>query len=74
MGGWGEVPGQLPSEEKCSAVRIGVLIKVKVSFRVGGGGENQTTVPEENSPSVRVIVWTRVSFGVGGNFPLWQLS
>ena len=52
-------------------VRIGVLVKVKVSFRVGGGGpENQTIVPEENSPSVRVIVWTRISFGVRGQFSL----
>ena len=60
----------MPSEEKCFAVRIGVLVKVKVSFEVtGGAGGNQTIVPEEHRPSVRVMVWTRLSFGVG-----WQFS
>ena len=29
---------------------------------------NQTTAPEENCPPVRVWVWVRVSFGVGGQF------
>ena len=31
-------------------------------------GSNQTISPEENSPPVRVRVWVRVSFGVGGQF------
>ena len=54
-------------------VKIGVRVKVRASFRVGG---NQTIAPEENSPPpVRVRVWVTVSFGVGGgNFPRRQLS
>ena len=56
-----------------SLVRVGVWVKVKVSFIVGRGG-NQTVVLEKNCPSVKVRVWLRVSFGVGGNFPREQLS
>ena len=54
-------------------VKIGVRVKVRASFRVGG---NQTIAPEENSPPpVRGRVWVTVSFGVGGsNFPRRQLS
>ena len=45
---------------------VRVCVKVKFSFRVGG---NHTIAPEENCPLVRVRVWLRVSYGVGGNFP-----
>ena len=41
------VSGQLPPEENCPAVRIGVWIKVKVSFRVGGKPDN---CPREKQP------------------------
>ena len=58
--------GQLAPEENCPPVRIGIWVKVRVSFRVGG---KQTTAPEENFPPVRVRFWLRVSFGVGGLFP-----
>ena len=61
----GTVSGQFPLKENCLPVRVGVLVKVRVSFRVGG---NQTIAPEENCPPVRVRVWLRVSFGVGGQF------
>ena len=52
-------------------VRVGVCVKVRISFRVGG---NQTIAPEDNCSPVRVRVWVRVSFGVGSNFPRVQLS
>ena len=55
------------SRGKLSPVRVGVWVKARVSFRVGGGGGgNQAIAPEENSPRVRVRVWLRVSFRVGG--------
>ena len=50
---------------KLSPARVGDWVKVRVSFRVGGGGGNQAIAPEENSPRVRVRVWLRVSFRVG---------
>ena len=53
----------MPPEENCPPVRIGVWVKVRVIFRIGG---NQTFAPEEKSPLVRVSFWVRVSFGVGG--------
>ena len=56
-------------------VRVGVWAKVRVNFRVGG--QRQVNVlgklpvrkitPPPNP--IRVRVWVRVSFGVGGNFP-----
>ena len=64
--------GQLPSRGNLPPVRVGVWVKVRVSFRVGG---NQTIVPEKSCLPVRVRIWLRVSFGVGGaNFPRRQLS
>ena len=53
----------MPCEENCPPVRVGVLVKVRVSFRVGG---NQTIVPEENCPLVWVRILVTVSFGTGG--------
>ena len=58
-----KVSGQLPPEENCPPVRVGVLVKVRVIFRVGS---NQTNVPEENCPLVRVRVRVWVSSGGGG--------
>ena len=60
------ISGQLPPEENCPPVRVGVLVKARVIFRVGGG--NETSVPEENCLLVRVRVWVRASFGAGGQF------
>ena len=34
------VSRQLPPEENCSPVRLGVWAKVRVSFRVGGQPDN----------------------------------
>ena len=46
-------------------VRVGVLVKVRISFRVGA---DQTITSEKNYPPVRVRVWLRVSFGAGRQF------
>ena len=53
----------IASEENCSPVRIGVWVKVKVSFRVGG---QPNIFPRGKYPPSRVRVWVSVSFGVGG--------
>ena len=34
------VSGQIPPEENCLPVRVGIWAKVRVSFRVGGQPEN----------------------------------
>ena len=68
------VSGQLPPRKIAPRLGIGVWVKVRVSFRVGG---NQTIAIVENWPLVRVRVWVRVSFGVGGRggkFPRGQLG
>ena len=52
-------------------LRIGVWVKFRVSFRVGG---NQAIATKRKRPPVRVKVWVKVSFGVGDNFPWGQLS
>ena len=56
-------PDNCPSEENCPPVTVGIWVKIRVSFRVGG---NQTIVSEENWHLVRVRVWVMVSFEVGG--------
>ena len=70
------VSGQLPPEENCPPVRVGVWVKVRDSFR---GGGNQTIVPEKKCPPVRFRVWLWVSlfllfFWGGCNFPRGKLS
>ena len=64
------VSGQLPPEENCSPVRVGVWVKVRVNFTVGG---NQTIAPDENCPPVRVRGCVRVlgmgAVFLGGNCP-----
>ena len=66
------VYGQLPPEENYPLVKVGVWLKVRVIFRVGGQPDN---CPRKKSapplpPPVRVRVWLRISFGVGGQFAL----
>ena len=61
-------PPPPPPEENCPTDRGAVSVKVRVSFRVRGGGGNQTIAPEEKCPLVRVKDWIRVSFGVGRKF------
>ena len=58
------VSGQLPPEENCPLLRVGVWVKVRV---------NQTSAHEENCPPVRVRVSVRANFEVGGNFVLGHL-
>ena len=56
---------------KLPPVKVGVWIKVRVSFRVGG---NQKIAHDGNCPPVTVRIWLRVSFGVGeGNFLLQNI-
>ena len=55
----------MPPKENCPPIRVGIWIKVRVNFRVGG---NHTIAAKGNCPLVRVRVWVRVSFGVGGQF------
>ena len=64
------VSGQLPPKKNCPPVRVGVWIKVRVGFGVGG---NQTIAPREIAPGW-IRVWLRISFGVAGNFLRGQLS
>ena len=65
-----KVSGQLPPEENCPPpVRVGVLVKARISFRIGGGANRQLP-PEENCPMFGVRVWVRVSSGVGGQFSM----
>ena len=60
----------MPPEESCPPVKIGVWVKVSVSFRIG---RQPGYWPEENCPLVRVRGSVRLSFGVwvaifrGGN-------
>ena len=64
------VSGELAPRKIARRLGIGVWVKVRVSFRVGG---NQTIAIVENWPLVKV----RVSFGVGGRgdkFPRGQLG
>ena len=60
------VSGQLPPEENSPLVRVGVWVKVRVSFRVGGG--NHTIAPEEPFPRLRL------GFGLGlAQFPSGEI-
>ena len=56
-------PDNCPPRKIPPLVRVGVWVKVRVSFRVGGA--TRQSPHEENCPPVRVGVWLRISFGVG---------
>ena len=49
------------------ALRLELGFESRSGLVLGFGG-NQTIAPKENCPLVRVRVWLRVSFGVGGQF------
>ena len=57
--------------DNCPPRKINLRLGLGFGSRSGlilGLGGNQTIAPDENCPSVRVRVWLRVSFGVGGQF------
>ena len=60
------VSRQLPPDKNCPTVRVGVWVKVRATFRVGGQPDNcpRRKLP----PQVRFRVQVRVNFGVGGQF------
>ena len=68
----------MPSEEKCFAVRIGVLVKVRVSWGVGGGrgggGETRQLSPKRIVPQLGLWFGLDLVLGLGGNSPQGQLS
>ena len=66
------VSGQLPPEENSPLVRVGVWVKVRVSFRVGGG--NHTIAPEEPFPRLRLGFGLGLVLRLGDNFPRGKLS
>ena len=81
------VSGQLPPRKIVPRLELGFQSRIGL---VLGLGQNQAIAPEDNYPLVRVRVWVRISFGVGGwvwclfvwggggggggNFPPGQLS
>ena len=53
-----KVSGQLPLKENCPPVRIGVWIKVRVSFRVGGQPDTRKIVPQLGLGfGLRLVLW-----------------
>ena len=57
--------------DNCPLVRVGVLVKVRVSFRFGGQPNN---CPGEKLTPGWVRVWVWVSFGVRGTIVLEPLG
>ena len=60
------------SRQFCPTRKIAHRIGLGFGSRSGlvlGLADNQTIAPKENCPPVRVRVWLRASFRVGGNFP-----
>ena len=66
------VSRQLPPEENCSPVRLGVWAKVRVSFRVGG--PTRQLSPRKIVPELGLAVVLGLILGLRGNFPRRQLS
>ena len=62
------VSGQLNPEEKFPPVRIGVWVKVRVRFRVGGQPDN---CPRDNS--ARLGLGLGFVLGLGGNGPRYVI-
>ena len=57
------VSGQLPPRKIVPRLELGFQSRIGL---VLGLGQNQAIAPEDNYPLVRVRVWVRISFGVGG--------
>ena len=64
------------SRGKLSPVRVGVWVKARVSFRVGGGGGATRQLPQRKiPPGLGLGFGLELVFGLGGgNFPRGQLS
>ena len=61
----GRYPDNCPPRK--IAPRLGLGLGSRSGLVLGLDG-NETIAPEKNCPEVRVRVWLRVSFGVGGQF------
>ena len=62
--------GQLPPEENCPPLRVGVSVKVRISFRVEGQPENcpgEKLTPGQGQGSGQFWGWGAIFFG--GNYP-----
>ena len=67
------VSGQLPPEENCPLVMVWVWVKVRISFRVGGGATRQ--LPSRKvAPRLGLGFGLGLVLGLGSNFPRGQLS
>ena len=67
--------GQLPPEENCPPpVRVGVLVKARVSFRIGGGGQTDNYPRRKIAPCLELGFGLGLVLGLGDNFPWGQLS
>ena len=66
------ISGQLPPEENCPPGRVGVLVKARVIFRVGGATRQVS--------QRKIASWLGLGFGLelvlglGGNFTQEQFS
>ena len=63
------VYGKLPREENCLPVRVRVLVKVRVSFRVRGGGATRQLPRRQIDPWLGLGFELGLVLGFGGNFP-----
>ena len=70
------VSGYLPNEENCPPFRVEVWVKVSVSSRVLGLGWGATRQlpPRKIAPRLSIGFGLGLVLGLGGNFPLGQLS
>ena len=64
------VSGQFSPEENCPVVRIGVWVKVKVSFRVGKQPDNY---PQDCCPRLGLGFGVGLVLWFGGQFSSWAL-
>ena len=68
------VSGQLPPDENCPQVRVGVWVKVRVTFRVGGQPDNCPRRKLLPPPRLGLEFWLGLILGMVGNFTRGQLS
>ena len=66
------VSGQLPPDENCPPVRVGVWVKVRVTFR--GGGQPDNCSRRKLPPQLGLEFRLGLILELVGNFPWEQLS